>query len=221
MSYLRDTAIILKNEPFREHDAWVTMYGKENGKMTAVARGARRSDAKSLGHLEPLSQIDVMIAKGAAFDKLAVARVTDPRPYLRERLHVLTLVGAFTNTVDLLTHPGSVDPEIYFLLQEMLNLADERSTIPSIARCQLMLSAAYVKLLDVLGYAPTLDQTEVSTTALPLLRFMRMRPLKDLLNITAPSQLFFQISSLVDDYLKQAPFRVEPHGRMTVAAMLG
>jgi len=42
MSYIRDRVIVLKSEPFREHDSWLTCYGKEQGKLIAVARGARR-----------------------------------------------------------------------------------------------------------------------------------------------------------------------------------
>lgn len=212
MSYLRDTVIILKNEPFREHDAWVTMYGREHGKLIAVARGARRPDAKSIGHLEPLSEVQVMIAKGATFDKLAVASVIHVRPYVREHLSTISIAAAFAHTVDLLTHPGASDEEIFFVFQDLLNLADNRSSSLTLARSQLILSAAYLKLLDCLGYAPTVD--------LPLLQFMRARPVRDLLNVTAPAELFFRVSTAVDEFLKQAPFRIEPHGRATVAAML-
>ena len=40
--YLRDRAIVLRNEPFREHDRKVVLFGMQHGLLEAVARGASR-----------------------------------------------------------------------------------------------------------------------------------------------------------------------------------
>jgi len=257
MSYIRDTAIVLKNEPFREHDAWLTLYGKENGKMIAVARGARRMDAKSLGHLEPLAEIDVMIAEGSVFDKLAVAHLIRPRLRLRNKLEILTVAGAFADIVDALTKPGIGDPRIFGLLVELLDVSESCETI-SAERSRLILSGASLKLLDELGYAPHLnacihcreplqndvellddlggllcdrcgrdtrfvssDRMSLPASALRLLRFLRARPLNEILKITAPSSLFLVASLAIESLLRRAPFIKEPHGPLTVSALVG
>jgi DNA repair protein RecO (recombination protein O) len=157
MSYLRDTAIILKAEPFREQDTWVTMYGREHGKLIAVARGARRMSAKSLGHLQPCSEVEVMIAKGAAFDKLAVVQVVRPRVELRQCLEGMALAGAFVDALERLTRPAFADRDIHTLLVEVLDTSACLKAEMSPLRGQVLFAAASLKLLGLLGYAPSLD----------------------------------------------------------------
>ena len=55
-------ALILKHVPFGEADLLVTFFTRERGKIRAVARGARRSNSKLVGHLEPLTQVNLSLA---------------------------------------------------------------------------------------------------------------------------------------------------------------
>ncbi len=222
MPYIRDTAILLRVEPFRNEDVWVTCYGLQHGKMTAVARGAKRSRAKQSGHILPLAEAEVMIAKGALFDTLAVVRVLHPRLALRERLAALTLAGAFADLVDRLTKPAVADPGIFFLLRELLDLAPLLEQEPSAARGQFVFSSAVLKLLDLLGYAPPLDELphHVNETTGKLLRFMRAQPLSDTLRITANPDVFRAASEAVELFLAPAPLEKATHGQRTIAALL-
>lgn len=222
MPYLRDTAILLRVEPFRNEDVWVTCYGLQHGKMTAVARGAKRSRAKQSGHIVPLAEAEVMIAKGALFDTLAVVRVLHPRMELRGRLAALSLAGAFADLVDLLTKPAVADPGIFFLLRELLDLAPFLEQDPSPARGQLVFSGAALKLLDELGYAPPLDECppHVSESAFKLLRFLRAHPLSDTLRVTASPDLFRETSAAVTSFFTHVPLEREPHGSRTIAFLL-
>lgn len=158
MSYIRDRAFILRSEPFREYDVRLSLYGERHGKLMAVARGARRAGAKHLGHLEPLNRVEVMIAVGKAFDKLAVARLIEARPKMRERLDVIAICGALADTVDLLTKPGASDSGIYHLLAELQNTLLTFQSAPSPERGRLVLAASYDRLMRELGYAISFDR---------------------------------------------------------------
>lgn len=157
-NYIRDRAFVLKAEPSREYDLRVSLYGERHGKLMAVARGARRWGAKHMGHLEPLNQIEVMIAPGKAYDKLAVARTVEVRPSLRERLDALTICGALAHTVDALTHPGTPDIGIFKLLGELQAAVLAFSQAPSPDRGRLLLAATYDRLLAELGYSANFNQ---------------------------------------------------------------
>ncbi len=157
MAYLRDTAIVLKNEPFREQDAWVTLYGREHGKLVAVARGARTWQAKQLGHLEPLSCVEVMIAHGQAFDKLAVARTTSARQKLRSSLEGLAVASAFADLVAQATHPQAPDERIFELCRDLITSVEDLSTSISPERATLLYASAVMHLLSELGYGSQLD----------------------------------------------------------------
>lgn len=225
--YLRDTAIILKSEPFREQDVRLSMFGRRFGKMQAVSRAGQKLTAKNFGHLEPFSEIEVMIASGAAFDKLAVARLTRVRRRLRQSLSALSVAGAFASMVHELTHPGETqDEKLFDVLSETMNLAEAYPAEPSRDRSQLLLAAAALKMLDALGYGPDLTlgathRVAPTPTAFRLLRFARGRPLCDLLYVTADVSVFREATACVCEMMKQAPFASEPHGMKTLAEMLG
>lgn len=158
MSYLRDRAIVLRTEPFREQDVWLTCYGRNLGKFMAVARGSRVLSAKHLGHLQPLSEVEVMLAKGAAFDKVAVARLFAPRHHVRESLSATVLAGAAADLVDQLTHPGAPDLYLYELLQEALDIFFETGEEVTPVRGQFLFAAFALKLLRMLGHVPITDR---------------------------------------------------------------
>jgi DNA repair protein RecO (recombination protein O) len=157
MSYLRDRVVILRSESFREHDRRIVMFGREHGLLEAVARGAGSAVAKQAGHVVPMCEADVMIAKGAAFDKLAVARMVEQRRAVRTRLGALAFVGGFFDLFERLQRPGIVDTGLYDLLLDVLSLAEQLPDEPSLDRTRLLYAAAALKLFDRIGFAPALS----------------------------------------------------------------
>lgn len=156
MPYLRDRAVVLRNEPFKEHDRKIVLFGIEHGLLEAVARGASRKEAKQAGHIVPMSEVEVLIAKGAVYDKLAVARLVEQRRLIRSRLGALAFVGSFFDLFERLQRPGIVDPGLYELLLDVLSVAESLPNEPSAERARLLWSAAALKLLDRIGLAPAL-----------------------------------------------------------------
>lgn len=220
MSYLRDRVFILKTSPFREHDAWVSMYGREHGKLEAVARGTRRWNAKQLGHLEPLTQADVMIAKGASFDKLAVAHATEAQNAMRQRLGAMVTLGSFAHLVDQLTRPGLADQEIFDLLDEFYSTWNTTVREPSPERARLLYAAAAVRLLNLLGYAPSFERTVVSDEAYKLLQFLPRTSFAVAVSITAPAAVLNEASQSIENILRETPLAEKAHGPATIVSFL-
>ena len=215
MSYLRDRVIILKKEPFREQDRRYVMYGRTHGLLSAVARGASVSRSKQAGHLELFSVSEVMIAKGAAFDKLAVARGLERIDLYATNggLGGAVICGAFADLVIRLTRPGIADEGLFELLYDTMKTFGSLPEHPSQERARFLYASATLRLLDVLGYAPQLETS--------LLKFMRHAPLADLLRVTATRDVLNNASAFVDEALEQAPLHEEPHGVRTIQAYLG
>lgn len=237
MPYLRDRAIVLKKEPYREHDRRYFMYGKDHGLLVAVARGSSSPKSKQAGHLEPFSEAEVMVAKGASFDKLAVARMVGSRlgrprsvdpaetggvtPPL---LASYAIAGAFSDLVTRLTYPGIADERLFFLIQELLAALGAMPQEPTPDRGRLMLSAATLKLLDILGFAPVIRGSEANTTpvqSLALAAFLRQAPLVDIWRLTGQVETFRATSGFVEEALKTTHLDVEPRGSSAVVALLG
>lgn len=221
MPYLRDTAIVLKKEPFREQDRRYVMYGREHGLLTAVARGSSLKSSKQAGHLEPFSIIEVMIAKGSAFDKLAVARAQGPSRPPDVRLASFAILGAFHDLVVSLTRPGISDPQIFDLLHELRTVCFSFPSDPSPERSRLLFAAATLKLLDLTGFGPPIEveEDDLSHTAL-LLSFARKSPLADVIRVTATTDLLSTTASWIEDALRHTPLTQAPRGPLTIRALL-
>ena len=60
----RIEAIVLKHSDFGEADRLLTLYSREQGKLSALAKGARKPGSRKGGHLEPFSQVRLLLGKG-------------------------------------------------------------------------------------------------------------------------------------------------------------
>lgn len=224
MSYLRDRVMVLKKDPFREHDRRYVMYGAEFGLLTAVARGASVASSKQAGHLEPFTESDVMIAKGSAFDKLAVAKRVCAASRTPYSLSGIAVCGAFCDLVVQLVRPGVSDVRIFSLLQEFVQTASVIPDDVSADRVRLFLCAGTLQLLDHLGFGPPLPApSQPGTTPVPslaLLAFMRRSALVDSLRVTAPSDVFRHASVFVEEALKQTPLDQEPRAWKSLRAFV-
>jgi recombinational DNA repair protein (RecF pathway) len=164
-----------------------------------------------------------MVAIGQSFDKLAVARAVTPRPGMRDDLGAMAVLGPLMHLVESLTRPGVADVSIYELLEEAADLWVSTERLPSPERGRLILAAASLRLLDALGEAPdfeAIDHEDMPEGVMTLLRFMRIRPLRDLLAITAPSTIFVATSAVVETAVERTPLATKLHGAATIYALL-
>ena len=80
----RCEAITLSYTPLGEADLLVTMYTREQGKVRAVGKGARRSTSKLVGHLEPLTLVRMSMVQGRNMDIISQAEVVESFAALKE-----------------------------------------------------------------------------------------------------------------------------------------
>lgn len=221
MPYLRDRVIVLKKEPFREQDRRYTMFGFEHGLLIAVARGSSLKKSKQAGHLEPFSEAEVMIAKGSAFDKLAVARLI-PAPRFADQLSSYAIFGAFCSLVISLTRPAISEQKIFVLLSELRDVCASLLLELSVERARLVLAAATLKLLDLVGFAPPIEQVvrELPVQSVTLFKFLRRFPIADVLRVTAATDVLIATSSFIEGAIRETPVQSQPHGPTTLRSLL-
>jgi DNA repair protein RecO (recombination protein O) len=63
-SSVKTTALVLHAEPYREADRRYTALTPEQGKITFIARGARKARAKLAAHVEPLTIAQLELVQG-------------------------------------------------------------------------------------------------------------------------------------------------------------
>jgi DNA repair protein RecO (recombination protein O) len=144
-------AIVLRAVDYGEADRVVTLLGREVGKVSAIARGARRSRKRFGGALELFGAGQAVLAPRRG--ELWVLESFDARrgfPHLA--LDVAKVAhGAYLCELSRELQPEhEPDPRIYGLLEEALGLLDAGEARPSLLR------AFELQLLDALGLAPSL-----------------------------------------------------------------
>jgi len=148
---IRVHAIVLRHADWGEADRLVTLYTREQGKMRAVAKGARKITSRKAGHLEPFTQVKLQLARGRDLFIVTQADTLEAFLPLRESL---LLTGNASYVVELLDRfvyeeEGS-NPTLYRLLAETLKrLAQDEDTWLAVRYYEM-------RLLDYLGFRPQL-----------------------------------------------------------------
>lgn len=128
----RAEALTLKYSPIGEADLLVTLFAREEGKLRATAKGARRPTSKLVGHLEPLTWSRFSLHRGRSLDVISQAQtIANFTPLksdltaLSKGLYVAELVDGFGSEAS----PN--EPLLHLALDTLTALsADPESDLP-------------------------------------------------------------------------------------------
>lgn len=145
-------AVVLRSLVYGESDRIVTLLTESRGKIALLARGARKSQRRFSGSLEPYALIEAEIAVGTGqLGRLAQARVVRAFPGLLADLERMSVVAAALELVREALPDREPDERLLPLVVRLFELAEARS--PSDA----LRVAFALRLLAVLGLAPNLE----------------------------------------------------------------
>jgi DNA repair protein RecO (recombination protein O) len=144
-------AVVLRHSDWGEADRLLVLYTREQGKVRAIAKGARKITSRKAGHLEPFTRVKLQLARGR--DLLIVTQAETIEGYLPLR-EDLTLTGYAAYVIELLDRfvPDEeiAVPALFRLLTETL------SRLASQADPWLAVRYYEMRLLDFLGFRPQL-----------------------------------------------------------------
>jgi DNA repair protein RecO (recombination protein O) len=148
---IRAHAIVLRHADWGEADRLVTLYTREQGKMRAVAKGARKITSRKAGHLEPFTHVKLQLARGRSLFIVTQADTIDAYIPLRE---TLVMTGTASYVVELLDRfvyeDEGPNPTLFRLLAETLKrLSDQEDPWLAVRYYEM-------RLLDFLGFRPQL-----------------------------------------------------------------
>lgn len=156
MPTYRDRGIVLKIQPLRDADRRYAIFTEHHGKISVLAQGTRRGKSKLSPHLAVFGVVDLMVARGRRWDRLAGAAAAQAFNGILESLPKTAVAQSFLLTVNALTKPELQEDRIFRLLVEFL-AAVERSVTPTAGGRSAIFDAAALKLLGILGFAPEFD----------------------------------------------------------------
>jgi DNA repair protein RecO (recombination protein O) len=147
-------AIVLRRVDYGESDLIVTLLCRELGKLSALARGGRRSQRRFGGALGIATVSTVEVRRRSASGELwtlASAQVTRSLPAIAADMGAFAHASYGTELVRELLPPEAPDPTVFDLAVELFETLAERGAIPFVLR------AFEIRLLEAIGLRPVLD----------------------------------------------------------------
>lgn len=146
----RTRALLLKRVEFGESDLVLTLFTERFGRISALARGARKSTKRFGGALEPMHTIELGLEERPKSElfTLKEARIDVPRIGLTASLERLEAAGVVLSWVRRGAPARTPEPELWALLGALL----DRLAAPNDPDVRRLLAAAGLRLIAALGW---------------------------------------------------------------------
>jgi DNA repair protein RecO (recombination protein O) len=157
VSSLVTQAIVLRAVSYGESDRVVTLFGRDTGKLSALARGARKSQRRFAGGLSMCALGSAAIRERAGADLVTLERfdATESYPALGSDVARMAHAAYAAELVGKLCAPRQVEPAVFDWLVTFLRLLDGDGA--SAERLRVF----EIGLLSGLGFGPVLDTCAV------------------------------------------------------------
>ena len=154
MGLYKVEGIVLRRRNLGEADRLVTILSRDRGKLTVVARGARRPRSRLGGWLEPATRFRALVAEGRSLDIISQVDVLDAFAALRDDLERMGTAAVILEYADRALADRHPQPDVYCLLAEALALL--RLGVRDLAAVWFA-----ARLLALTGHRPAVDRCAV------------------------------------------------------------
>lgn len=161
--------LVLKRSDSGELDRVVTLLTKQNGKLVAVAKGARKLTSSRLAALEPGTLIQASFAETKGLPILTQTRVIQDFSGLKSDLSSLRSVFQILEMLDVLLPEGETETEVFEIAVALLNSLSE-----GVNRTQAV-RVSFSRILTILGFA---ESTDLNQPLAGLIENLTQRKLK-------------------------------------------
>jgi len=142
--------VVLRRRNLGEADRIITLFTREHGKRSAVARGVRKPGSRLAGHVELFTVIDAYLIVGSNLDVLTQASSISVFPKLAEDLRYFAQASWASEIIDKLTPDLHPDSFLFDLLVGFLELVTDSGEKIHLHHFELL-------ALQKSGYRPQLD----------------------------------------------------------------
>ena len=127
-----DEGIVLARRNFGEADRILSIYSKNHGRISAIAKGIRRPSSKKRGHLEIFSHINFQIAEGRSVGLLTEVETLDSFESLKKDLKKVSLAYFFMEVVGKITHEHERSNNLFDLILNYLKRLEKETSLKSL-----------------------------------------------------------------------------------------
>jgi DNA repair protein RecO (recombination protein O) len=153
MSSLKSSAIVLKSINWRDTSKIVTLFTREEGKISVIAKGARQSKSKYQGILESINLLEIVVYMSATRNLQILGEISleDSFRKIRDDYDKTGYAFALLELTDIFFKEGSTDTIFFDFLRALLSEI-EKITDPRIVFWYFLL-----KLSSYLGFKPAFN----------------------------------------------------------------
>jgi DNA repair protein RecO (recombination protein O) len=152
MAGYKSKGIVLRSIRYGESDRILDLYTHNNGLVSAIAKGIRRTKSRFGARLEPLSCVDFVAYHGRTLDTVTQAEVLRSFRGVREDLARFEAAAGVVRSVRVLSGGDEADRRVFNLLYNGLDALEDRDS-----GFEAVEVAFALKLSILAGYAPQLD----------------------------------------------------------------
>lgn len=156
--FLTTEALVIGTMRYGEADRIVSLYTRERGRLSAIAKGVRRTKSKVGGRLEPFSLVRLTLVPGKSL--YTVVGVDTVRTFqgAREELFRLEHGARLFGVVRHLFPAEELSVPVFNLLVRAVSRLSDAANEET---AHALVLATRVKLLALLGYAPSVSECAV------------------------------------------------------------
>lgn len=147
----RATAIVLRRLNIGETDRVVTLYSREKGKLSSIAKGARRPLSKLAGATELLTYGRYFLAIGREMDVITQTEILQSFPGIRKDLKRIAHGTYIVELVNAMVEEREPNYDLFDTLLSSLYLLEGEVDPEIVAR------HFELQIMSLLGYRPELD----------------------------------------------------------------
>lgn len=140
--------IVLARRAYSEADRILSIYTKDYGRLSFLAKGVRKLPSRKRGHIEVFSRLKLQAVRAKGIDILAEAELIDNFGEIRKNLKKVALAYYFMEVIGRTTHEGEKNSELYeYILKSLQRLKTER-------KLKKLRLNFILELLIILGFWP-------------------------------------------------------------------
>lgn len=156
MSLIKCKGVVIKTQDYKENDKLVWLYTDEQGKVSSIARGAKRSKSKFLSITLPLCYGEYAFFKGKGLANLQEGRIIESFQGLLDNLDKLTYSTYICELIDIALLEGEPNK---WLFREFITTLYLLNT--DALDYEMLVRSFELKLLKATGYGLTLDKCTI------------------------------------------------------------
>lgn len=153
MAILKASGFVIRAFNYQESGRIVALLSPQLGKISLLAKGARRMDSRFGAALDLLNLIEVVFYEGKGLNLLKDAAIIEHYPKLKRDQERLEAAMQAARSLNLLLREGQGEGQVVALFKEFLGELNEKTGL----QLELLKLGFKLKLIDILGFRPELE----------------------------------------------------------------